>query len=75
MMDENEIVLELMPEPTPEQREAEEKEREAREEAIYGPSRRAAQQRQNSAQIVEEHDNLLADMLYEITMNQFGEEV
>lgn len=74
-MDENEIVREPMPEPTPEQREAEEKEREAREEAIYGPARRAAQQRHDSAQIVAEHDDLLADMLYEITMNEFGEGV
>lgn len=74
-MDENSTILEPMPKPTPEQREEEEKERTARDEAIFGPSRRAAQQRQDSADIVAEHDDLLADMLYEITMEQFGEEV
>ena len=49
--------------------------RQAEHDKDIAPYIQAARQRQSSAQIVEEHDNLLADMLYEITMNQFGEEV
>lgn len=52
-----------------------EDERQKKHDEEIAPYIKAARQRQNSAQIVEEHDNLLADMLYEITMNQFGEEV
>lgn len=52
-----------------------EEERQKKHDEEIAPYIEAARQRQNSAQIVEEHDNLLADMLYEITMNQFGEEV
>lgn len=74
-MDENEIMEPVMPDPTPEQLAEEAAEREAQDEATYGPMRAAAQQRRNNAQIVAEHDDLLADMLYEITMGQFGEEV
>ncbi len=74
-MDENEIMEPAMPEPTPEQIAEEEAARKAQEEATYGPMREAAKQRRDSAEIVAEHDDLLADMLYEITMGQFGEEV
>ena len=74
-MDENEIMEPLMPEPTPEQLAEEEAAREAQDEATYGPMRRAAKQRRDSAAVIAEHDDLLADMLYEITMGQFGEEV
>ena len=60
---------------TPEQIEQEEAEREARENEIYGPYREAAQKRNNSADIVAEHDDMIAEMLYEVTMLAFGEEV
>lgn len=74
-MDENEIMEPMMPEPTPEQLAEMEAERQKQDEAIYGPMREAADQRRNSAAVIAEHDELLADMLYEITMGQFGEEV
>lgn len=79
-MDEHEIDaimenIDPMPEPTPEQEAEEEAERKAREEALYGPARKAAEQRNESAAIVAEHDDLLADVLYELTMQQFGEGV
>lgn len=34
------------------------------------PFRKARQQREDSAAIIAEHDNLLADMLFELTMNE-----
>lgn len=34
------------------------------------PYRAAKEQRQTSAAIIAEHDNLLADMLFELTMNE-----
>lgn len=71
----NEYLEPMMPEPTPEQLAEMEAERQAQDEAIFGPVRRAAEQRRNSAAVIAEHDELLADMLYEITMGQFGEEV
>lgn len=78
-MNENETMQETpempTPELTPEQlAEIEDAQRE-QDEATYGAARDAAQQRRQSAAIIAEHDDLLADMLYEITMNQFGEEV
>ena len=36
---------------------------------------KAAQKRNNSAEIVAEHDDMIAEMLYEVTMLAFGEEV
>lgn len=60
---------------TPEQIEQEEAERAERENEIYGPYREAAQKRNNSAEIVAEHDDMIAEMLYEVTMLAFGEEV
>lgn len=76
-MDENqtETMEPMTPEPTPEQLAEMEAERQAQDEATYGPMREAAQQRRNSAEVIAEHDELLADMLYELTMGQFGEEV
>ena len=71
----NEYMEPVMPEPTPEQLAEMEAERQAQDEAIFGPARRAAQQRRTSAEVIAEHDELLADMLYELTMGQFGEEV
>lgn len=73
-MDENQI-MEPVIEPTPEQLAEMEAERQAQDDATYGPMRRAAEQRRQSAAIIAEHDELLADMLYEITMGQLGEEV
>lgn len=60
---------------TPEQRERDEAERKAHEAALFDPYRNAQHQRKTSAEIVAEHDDMLAEMLFEITMNQFGEEV
>lgn len=75
-MNENETMQETpVPELTPEQIAEMEAEQQAQEEARLGAARRAAQQRKESAAIIAEHDELLADMLYEMTMNQFGEEV
>lgn len=78
-MDENEImepmVPDPIPDPSPEQQAEEEAERKAQEEATFGPMRRAAEQRKQSAAITAEHDDLLADVLYELTMTQLGEEV
>lgn len=71
----NEYLEPMMPEPTPEQLAEMEAERQAQDEAIFGPVRRAAEQRRNSAAVIAEHDELLADMLYEITMGQFEEVV
>ncbi len=73
-MENDEIMQEPMPEPTPEQREEWEAERKAHEEKTMGPYREAAKQRNQSAAIIAEHDELLADMLYEMTMNEIGGE-
>lgn len=78
-MNENETMQETpempTPELTPEQLAEIEDAQQEQEEATYGKARSAAQQRRQSAAIIAEHDDLLADMLYEITMGQFGEEV
>lgn len=52
-----------------------EAEREAMYEAKLAPCREAAQKRNSSAEIIAEHDDMLAEMLYEVTMLAFGEEV
>ena len=71
-MDENEVLTpEEMPEPAPDYDPEEEEKRRRREhEAELAPYKAAAKQRKESAEIVAEHDNLLADMLFEITMNE-----
>lgn len=72
------IVTSMEPEfPTPTEEEIAkwEEEREAAREAELAPYRAAARQRRESAEIIAEHDDLLADMLFELTMNEFGEEV
>lgn len=51
----------------------ERKRREA-EEAELARARAAAKQRKESAAIIAEHDELLADMLFEMTMNEMSEE-
>lgn len=51
----------------------ERKRREAEEAELAG-ARAAAKQRKESAAIIAEHDELLADMLFEMTMNEMSEE-
>ena len=65
----------VMPEMTDEEKAQMEAEAQAHREAVLAPYKAAAQQRQKSADVIAEHDELLADMLFEMTMNQFGEEV
>lgn len=72
-MDENLNFIE--PGLTDEEIKALEEERKAAEEAKIAPYREAAQKRNTSAEIIAEHDDLLADILFEITMNDLGEEV
>ena len=54
----------------PEENDREIREREERELAPY---RAAAEQRRQNAAIIAEHDDLLADMLFEITMKDMEE--
>ena len=63
------------PGPTPEQQEEYEKEAEAARKAVLAPYLEAARQRQETAQTAAEHDVLLSDMLYELTLVELGEEV
>ena len=42
-------------------------------EEELAPYKAAAAQRKESAKIIAEHDNFLADMLFEMTMNELGE--
>ena len=44
------------------------------EEAKIAPYKAASDQRKESAEIIAEHDELLADMLFEMTMNEIEEE-
>lgn len=70
-MNENEVLTpEEMPEPADYDPEEEEERRRREHEAELAPYKAAAKQRKESAEIVAEHDNLLADMLFEITMNE-----
>lgn len=52
-----------------------EQQRKAAEAAKVAPCIAARAQRQENTDIVAEHDSLISDILYEITMNEFGEEV
>lgn len=63
-MDENEVMT------------TEEWERKRKEEweAKLAPYKVASDQRKESAEIIAEHDELLADMLFEMTMNEIEEE-
>lgn len=70
----NEEMLEF-PALTDEEIAAMEAEREAMYEAKLAPCREAAKKRNSSAEIIAEHDDMLAEMLYEVTMLAFGEEV
>lgn len=51
-----------------------ERKRKEEEEAKIAPYKAASDQRKESAEIVAEHDELLADMLFEMTMNEIEEE-
>ena len=77
-MDENEVMTteELTDIPDPPDFGPEEWERKRKEEweAMLAPYKAAAEQRKESAEIIAEHDELLADMLFEITMNEFEDE-
>ena len=72
-MEENEVMNEEemmeMPGPDFDPDEWERKRREE-EEAKLAPYKAAAAQRKESAEIVAEHDELIADMLYEMTVNE-----
>lgn len=39
------------------------------------PYTKAAQQRKENTEVIAEHDELLSDILFEMTMNEMGEEV
>ena len=52
--------------------EALEEERRQEEEARLAPFTEAAQQRQESAAIVAEHDELIADAMYELALMKIG---
>lgn len=58
----------IFPELTDEEIQALEEERRAAEEEKLKPAKEAAQKRNETAEIVEEHDNLMADMLYEMSL-------
>lgn len=77
-MDENEVMTteELTEMPDPPDYDPEEWERKRKEEweAMLAPYKVAAKMRNDSAEIIAEHDELLADMLFEITMNEFEDE-
>ena len=50
-----------------------ERKRKEEEEAKIAPYKAASDQRKESAEIIAEHDELLADMLFEMTMNEIEE--
>lgn len=50
-----------------------ERKRKEEEEAKIVPYKAASDQRKESAEIIAEHDELLADMLFEMTMNEIEE--
>lgn len=63
-MDENEVMT----------TEEWERKRKEEEEAKIAPYKAVSDQRKESAEIIAEHDELLADMLFEMTMNEIEEE-
>lgn len=77
-MDENEVMLteeltdDMPPAPDFDPDEWDRKRKEEWE-AMLAPYKAAAKQREESAGIIAEHDELIADMLFEITMNEFGD--
>lgn len=61
------------PEMTAEEIAALEVERKAAEEELLKPAKEAAQKRNDTADIVAEHDDLMAEMLYEMSLNEVEE--
>lgn len=61
------------PEMTAEEIAALEAERKDAEEELLRPAKEAAQKRNETADIVAEHDDLMAEMLYEMSLNEVGE--
>ena len=76
-MDENEVMMEeeIMDIPDDPDYDPDEWERKRKEEEEkkLKPYKEAAAQRKESAAIIAEHDELIADMLYEIIINELGE--
>lgn len=62
-----------MPEISEEEIKALEEEREAAKEAEFVPARNAARMRKQSAEIIAEHDDMLAELLFEITVSEVEE--
>lgn len=50
-----------------------ERKRKEEEEAKIAPYKAASDQRKENAEIIAEHDELLADILFEMTMNEIEE--
>lgn len=50
-----------------------EAERKAAEEELLKPAKEAAKKRNETADIVAEHDDLMAEMLYEMSLKEVGE--
>lgn len=77
-MDENEVMTEELTEEIPDAPDYDpdewERKRKEEEEAKLAPYKAAAAKRNESAEIIAEHDELLADMLFEITMNEMEDE-
>lgn len=65
----------MPPGPTPEDIERWERERAEREAAEIAPAQRVKEQRDQHTDIIAEHDDLLADILFEITVNEIDLEV
>ena len=76
-MDENEVMMEedIMDIPDDPDYDPDEWERKRKEEEEkrLKPYKEAAAQRKESTAIIAEHDELIADMLYEIIINELGE--
>ena len=61
------------PEMTAEEIAALEAERKDAEEELLRPAKKAAKKRNETADIVAEHDDLMAEMLYEMSLKEVGE--
>lgn len=66
----NDEMMMTEPAPTAEEIAQWERERHAREEAELEPYRNAARQRQETAEIAAEHDELIAELLFNDTMRE-----
>lgn len=67
------VITPELPEISDEEIKALEEEREAAKEAELAPARNAAHMRKQSAEIIAEHDDMLAELLFEITVNEVEE--